>query len=164
LRAAAQSVFARLVQVASLLKRLQKADRNTVLASKRAGTTLIEIMVAVSFLGIGAVALLKSVNSSLVNEGYARRRALILAAAQDAMDSVRSSASMGSVSNGSTVVHLTVPGLQSTVTITTTTTLQSTYSDLYLVDVSATWHEQPGIGVTRGDSIVLDTFVRTNDT
>ena len=130
----------------------------------RRGTTLVELMVSVGFLGVGAVALLTCVNASVVKEGYARRRAIILAAAEDAVDSTRGAATMGTIFTGASIQYITVPGLQSTVTITTTITLQATYSDLYLVDVSATWNERPAVGVTRADSIVLDTLIRTNDT
>jgi len=142
----------------------QKADTNTVLVSMRRGTTLVELMVSVGFLGVGAAALLTCVNASLAQEGYARRRALILAAAENVLDGTRSSASAGSVPTGVTTQALTVAGLQTTVTITETITLQSGYPDLYLVDVAATWNENPGVGTTRGDSLVLDTFIRPNDT
>ena len=121
-------------------------------------------MVAVGFLGLGAIALLTCVNTAITNEGYSQRRAFILAAAQNQIDAVRSNASFGTVSTGSTVSSLTVPGLQSTATLTTTITLESSYTDLYLVDVTASWNEHPAAGVTRADSLVLDTLIRTNDT
>ena len=130
----------------------------------RRGTTLAELMVSVGFLGLGAVALLTCVNASLAKEGYSRRRAIILAAAENTIDAVRSNASMGTILTGSTPTTLVVPGLESTVTVTTTITLQTSYSDLYLVDVVASWSEHPAVGITRADSIVLDTFIRTNDT
>lgn len=121
-------------------------------------------MVSVGFLGVGAVALLTCVNAAVAREGYARRRATILAAAQDTIDGTRAAATMGTTPVGVSIQHLTVPGLESTVTIRQTVTLQATYSDLYLVHVRAEWNENPAVGVTRVDSIVLDTFFRTNDT
>ena len=121
-------------------------------------------MVAVGFLGLGAVALLTCVNASVAKEGYARRRALILASTQDVVDAARGAATMGTILTGTTTHGLTVPGLESTVTLTETITLQAGYSDLYLVDVAATWNEHPSVGVTRADSLVLDTLIRTHDT
>lgn len=130
----------------------------------RRGTTLVELMVSVGFLGLGAVTLLACVNESLNNEAYARRRARILAAAQDVMDTTRATAHTGTVATGVTTKTIDVTGLQTGATITQTVTLQTGYSDLYEVNVTATWNERPGIGQTRADSIVLDTFVRAYDT
>jgi len=121
-------------------------------------------MVSVGFLGVGAVALLTCVNAAVAKEGYARRRAVILAAAQDTIDGTRAAATMGTILTGVSTQTLTVQGLESTVTIRQTITLQSTYSDLYLVNVVAAWNEHPAVGVTRADSMVFDTFIRTNDT
>jgi len=121
-------------------------------------------MVSVGFLGLGAVAMLACVNAAVAKEGYARRRAQILTAAQNTIDATRSAASKGSFHTGVSSTTLTVAGLEANVTITQTITQPVGYSDLYLVDVTAAWNEHPAVGVTRGDSIVLDTFIRTNDT
>ena len=134
------------------------------LLSIRRGTTLVELMVSVGFLGVGAVALLACVNSSVAMEGYARRRALILAAAENVVDGTRAAASMGTITPGASTQSLTLAGLQSAATLTQTITLQTGYSDLYLVDVTATWNETPSAGITRTDSLELDTLIRTNDT
>jgi hypothetical protein len=121
-------------------------------------------MVSVGFLGVGGVALLTCVNASVSKESYARRRAIILAAAENTIDVTRGSASLGSISTGVSTQTISVAGLEGSVTITESITLQASYTDLYLVNVTATWNEHPAVGVTRADSISLDTLIRTNDT
>src|SRR5579872_7393982 len=98
-------------------------------------------MVAVGFLGAGAIALLTCVNTALSRELYSQRRALILAATQNQMDVARSQASFGTIATGSSIKMASAPGLEAGVTITTSIALQSGYTDLYLVNVTATWNE-----------------------
>ncbi|MHB8635896.1 MAG: type IV pilus modification PilV family protein [Fimbriimonadaceae bacterium] len=144
--------------------RAQKADTNTVLLSIRRGTTLVELMVSAGFLGVGAVALLACVNAAVTNGNYARRRAVILADAENVIDATRAAASMGTIQPGVSAQAVNVAGMETSVTITETITLQAGYTDLYLVDVSAAWNEHSAVGAARADSIVLDTYIKTHDT
>ena len=138
--------------------------------SKRRGTTLVELMVSGLVLpprcrgGRLFASLRQPVRGEDRRAVFSRRRALILAACENTMDTTRAAASQGTILTGASTQSLVVAGLESSVTITETITLQASYTDLYLVDVSANWNEHPAVGVTRADSLVLDTYIRTNDT
>jgi Tfp pilus assembly protein PilV len=125
---------------------------------------MIELLVAVIILSIGATSLLTAVNASVANQSYSQRRASILASVQNTVDKARSTATGGTIITGTTTQTLTVSGIQGSVTLTKTCNLVAGYTDLYTVDVKATWTEIPGLNLTRADSLDLTTLIRSNDT
>lgn len=108
----------------------------------RAGVTLMEILIAVTFLAICAVAILDVVMVADTQGSYALRRTQVLSTLQNQIETARGKAAAGTLTGGTTTSLLTIPGIPSTVTVTTTITLRSTSRTLWDVSTSATWMEQ----------------------
>src|SRR4051812_39263712 len=88
----------------------------------RGGMTLVEILIAVTFLAICAAAILETVLTADTQGAYALRRALVLSSLQDQIEAARGRAAGGSLTGGSNTVDMTVAGLSGPVSITTITT------------------------------------------
>lgn len=133
--------------------------------TRAAGVTLIELLVALVVLSTSSVALLTGVNAAITKQSYAHRRALVLAALEDKVDTIRSNATGGTINVGTVITHLPLSGIEGQVTYTETITAIGGYTDLYTVQESASWTETAAVATAgRLDSMTLVTIVRTNDT
>jgi type II secretory pathway pseudopilin PulG len=127
------------------------------------GTTLVELLVAVVFIGICVSSIVSCVTNAAARAVYARRRILMLGQARSAIESSRSTARTTALTTGAPIFILSgIAGFTGTATMTKTTTLVSGYTNLYKVNVTINWTEK-ALGINRPDSIVMETWMRAPD-
>lgn len=117
-------------------------------------------MVAAVFLGFCAAPLIAATSSANRAATYASRRLLIMAAIDDEFNLTQSAGRSDPLTVGSTTKNVSVLG-GVTVTLTTTIQLAGSYTDVYLVTVSAAWKEP-----TRNDlpdTMSFSTYIRAPD-
>jgi Tfp pilus assembly protein PilV len=118
----------------------------------------VEILVAVVFLAVCASAIVDGVWTANLQSSYALRRARVISLLQDQIETARGLASSDNLVNGSLTTPYTLPGFVGQVSVTSTSTLESTSHDLYDVTTTATWTEETSAG-TRTDTATLSTTV-----
>lgn len=123
------------------------------------GATLIEILIAVTFLAICAAVILQTVTASSGNSSYAFRRQQVLSALQSRIETVRGTSNSSSITAGTSSTNVAVPGIAEPVTLVTTIASRETSLTLWDVTVTGTWPEQRGSRVWN-DSATLRTVVR----
>lgn len=126
------------------------------------GTTLVELLVAVVFIGICVSSILACVTTSGKRSVYARRRMLMLAQARSEIERTKASGRTTALTAGSTNTSAVVAGFTGTATLSKTIALISGYTNLYRVTVTVTWTER-SVGVSRNDSVSLETWTRSPD-
>ena len=126
---------------------------------RRAGTTLIEILIAVSFLAFCAAVILDTVVTANIQAGFALRRATVLALLQDKIETCRGTATTTPLTIGAINGNITPTGFVGQVTISQTITRPATTRTLYNVVVTATWTEETSLG-TRTDTASLTSVVK----
>jgi Tfp pilus assembly protein PilV len=126
------------------------------------GTTLVELLVAVVFIGICVSSLIACVETSNKRDVYARRRILMLAQARASLEASRAAARTAALTPGVTTANPVTAGFTGTASLIKTITLASGYSNLYKVNVQINWSE-PAQGMNRADSLVLETWLRAPD-
>ena len=129
---------------------------------KARATTLVELLVAVVFIGICVSSIVACVETSNKRDVYARRRILMLAAARASIEKSRSQAKSAALTTGITTASANTAGFTGSAILTKSITLISGYSNLYKVNVAVTWTE-PAQGVNRSDSLILETWMRAPD-
>ena len=127
------------------------------------GTTLVELLVAVVFIGICVSSIVTCVTNAAARSVYGRRRILMLAQARAAIESSKASAKSSSLSTGTFISALSgIQGFTGTATMTKTVNLVTGYTNLYKVNVTISWTEK-ALGINRSDSLVLETWMRAPD-
>ena len=126
------------------------------------GTTLVELLVAVVFIGICVSSIVSCVTNSAARSVYARRRILILGQARSALENSKSTAKTSALTPGTTFSVVSVSGFSGSATLTKTISLVSGYTNLYKVNVSITWTEK-ALGMNRSDSMTMETWMRAPD-
>jgi len=126
------------------------------------GTTLVELLVAVIFIGICVSSIITCVTNAAARSVYARRRVLILGQVRSAIEQSKSTAKTSALTAGTTISVISVPGLTGNATMTKTVTVVSGYTNLYKVNVTASWTEK-ALGINRSDSMVMETWMRAPD-
>lgn len=106
----------------------------------------MEILIAVAFLAICSYAIMETVLTANNQGGYAFRRATVISALQDQIESARGSAASGSLTATTNTSTLAVPGTTSVVSISTTIAQHTNSRVLWDITTSATWGEQSGLG------------------
>lgn len=106
---------------------------------RQKGTTLVELLVTVAFLGMCVVPMLTMINSSQIRANETKARMLSLAVAQDEMDKSRITAKTAALTVGSTTTSVAVSGLPDPVSLNKTITLVAGFTNLYEVTVAATY-------------------------
>ena len=125
--------------------------------------TLVELLVAVVFIGICVSSIISCVTNAAARAVYARRRVILLGYARSAIESTRSSAKASALTTGLTMSVISgVPGFTGSATLSKNITLQSGYTNLYKVNVTINWTEK-ALGINRSDSMVLETYMRAPD-
>jgi len=131
-------------------------------ALRRAGTTLIELVVAAAFLGIAAGIVFESVSGNAASMDYANRRLAALDLARDQLDASRSAGRTAALAVGTTTTQVSIPSLTTKVTVTQTIAQVSGYTNLFSVQVVSSWTEL-GTGTPRTDSVTLSSNVEAPD-
>jgi Tfp pilus assembly protein PilV len=126
------------------------------------GTTLVELLVAVVFIGICVTAIVNSVTNAGSRAVYGRRRILMLSVARAELERAKSTAKTTALTPGTTFFSVNAAGFTGTGTETKTIALISGYTNLYKVTVSIAWTEK-ALGINRSDSLALETWVRAPD-
>lgn len=122
------------------------------------GSSLIELLIAVIFLGIGATTIVSAVSTGATRALYAKHRETALALVQNQIDAVRITSRTSSLTVGTTVTTGGASNIPAGVTVTTTISLVSGYTNLYDVAITATWPEK-----SKTDSLKVETYVRAID-
>jgi type II secretory pathway pseudopilin PulG len=128
---------------------------------RRQGTTLVEILVSLVFLGLASGALLGVITLSHTRAGNNVDKLIALTLAEDAVDELRRLAKDNPMVLGTTTEALTGTGITGTVTRTTTITANAGYGTLYTISVTVTW-QHPTMS-ERSGSITLATKVVAPD-
>lgn len=123
------------------------------------GLSLIEVMLAVVFLGICASSILACVTTTGRRMREVEQREQVLAYLQTQIESLASSARR-SGSAVSTSSSLTLTGIAKPVTIEKKVELVSGNTDLYKIDVTAYWYDTVG-AKDPSRTLRLTTFVRS---
>jgi Tfp pilus assembly protein PilV len=126
------------------------------------GTTLVELLVAVVFIGICVSSIVSCVTNAAARSVHAKRRILILGQVRSAMESTKATAKTSALTTGPTFFVLTMPGFTGSATMSKTITLQSGYTNLYRVNITVNWTEK-ALGINRSDSMVMETMMRAPD-
>jgi Tfp pilus assembly protein PilV len=123
------------------------------------GATLLEILIAVTFLAICSTAILQTVLTADTQASYAMRRSQILAALQSKIETVRGMAESGSLTEATTTETLNLQGIANPVTLVTVLALRTNSISLWDLTVTATWADGTSLG-SRSDSASLTTVVK----
>lgn len=127
------------------------------------GTTLVELLVAVVFIGICVSPIVTCVTNAAARAVYARRRILMLGQARPAIETSKATARTSALTPGSQVFVLSgISGFTGTATMTKTITIVAGYTSLYKVNVTINWTEK-ALGINRSDSMVMETVMRAPD-
>ena len=126
------------------------------------GTTLVELLVAVVFIGICVSAILSCVTNAAARSVYARRRVLILGQVRTAIEQSRATARTTALAPGNSISVLSIPGFTGSATMTKTTSLVAGYTNQYKVNVTVNWTEK-ALGINRSDSMVMEAWMRAPD-
>ncbi|MBV6457213.1 MAG: hypothetical protein HONBIEJF_00320 [Fimbriimonadaceae bacterium] len=124
---------------------------------RRSGTTLIEVLIAVTFLAIAAAVILDAIMTANRQSAFALRRSRVLDALQDTLQGVRGKATKDSLMEGDSTVELSLPGFAESVAIKTTIQRRKDSRVLYDVSATAAWND-PSTG-KRGETMTLATVV-----
>ena len=120
---------------------------------------MVEILIAVAFLGVCAVSILDAVFSANGQASYAARRNLVVNVLKNEIEATRGLAANGTLVERSSSRNVSVAGYPSTVAINLTVSLQSGSTTLYDVGVRAEWQDETSVE-TRTESVTLKTVVR----
>jgi type II secretory pathway pseudopilin PulG len=125
------------------------------------GTTLVELLVALVFLGLTVSAMLTSIASAQSRADLAKQRAIALGVAEDDLAAARSSANKGVIAPGTTTTTKSIAGMP-TLTIKRVVVLAAGFIDLYNVTTTVSFTRSV-FRVNRTESIVLATMMRVPD-
>jgi len=125
--------------------------------ARKSGTTLIEVLIAVTFLAIASAVILDAIMTSNRQSAFALRRARVLDVLQDALEGVRGTATRDSLTDGKSVTEVALPGFSEPITLTTTVERRKDSRVCYDVIAEATWND-PSTG-KRGETLSLVTVV-----
>ena len=101
---------------------------------------MVELLMAVLLLSICATAIISAISQTGKRASMAAEKTLILAEAQNWMESSKAKGKMRTLVAGNTSVQLTITGVPFPVTRATSIALVGGYTDLYRVSVTMTWN------------------------
>lgn len=130
-------------------------------ARKLAGTTLVELLICVIFLGLCAAAMLNAVSAAGRQASIAEEKLLALAVAKNELANAQAAAKTGTIVVGTTTTNPTDTGIKYPVSVKTVISAVSGYSDLYQVSSQVTWTADTGAALS--GQVTLETYVVTND-
>jgi len=127
-------------------------------AQRTAGTSMVEILIAVAFLGVCAVSILEAVFSANGQASYAARRNLVLIELKNEIESARGLAANGALTEGNTADARALPGIPEKVTVQRSVALQSGSRTLFDVVCRAEWKDETS-DEQRDENLTLATVV-----
>ncbi len=133
----------------------------TIRMRRRAGTTLVELMVCMVFLGLCSAAMLNAIGAASRQASIAEEKLLALSTAKNELAKAQADARANSISVGSTTTYPTDTGIKYPVSVQTTISAVGGYVDLYLVTTRVTWTSTSG--PEHSGKVDLQTYVVTND-
>lgn len=101
---------------------------------------MVELLMAVVLLSICATAIISAVGQTSKRASLAAEKALILAEAQNWMETTRAKAKLRTIIPGTGSTVMTITGVPFSVTRATSVALAAGYTDLYNVSVTMTWN------------------------
>lgn len=128
---------------------------------KLTGTTLVELLVCVIFLGLCSAAMLNAVGAASRQAAVAEEKLLALATAKNELAAKQAAARNGTLVVGSATSNPSDTGIKYPVTVQTDVSPVTGYTDLYLVSARVTWVSD--VGAEHSGSVKLQTYVVTND-
>ncbi len=108
-------------------------------ARRRKGFTLIELLACLTFLSLAVYPMLSCITWSIKTALRTQDQMWVEGVVLDKIESERATALSSALTTGTTTSTSTPTGMSAVVTLTTVIALVSGYTDLYSVQVTATW-------------------------
>lgn len=122
---------------------------------------MVELLMAVLLLSICATAIISAIGQTGKRASMAAEKTLILAEAQNWMESTKAKGKMRTLVAGTSNVQIAVPGVPFPVNRSTTIALAAGYTDLYCVSVTMSW--DPNTSRDQAGSLTLESKVISPD-
>lgn len=124
------------------------------------GLTLIEVMVAVVFLGLCVSSILSCVSVSSQRMREVEQRQVVLSYMQSQMENLSSSSRKTPPAALNSTTNITLNGISQAVVITKKASLVVGTTDLYFIDITANWNVTAS-KTNRSQILRLSTYVRS---
>lgn len=131
------------------------------LGNARGGTTLVELLVCVVFIGLCSAAMLGAMGSASRSSSIAETKLLALTLAKNELDKARAAGGAGTISVGTSTTTPTGTGIKYPVTVQRQITSVAGVPDLYFVRARVTWTSS--VGSEHSGQVTVETYVMTND-
>lgn len=124
------------------------------------GLTLIEVMVAVVFLGLCVSSILSCISVSSQRMREVEQRQVVLSYMQSQMESLSNSSRRTPPAALNTTSNISLNGISQAVSVTKKATLVVGTTDLYFIDITANWNVTAS-RTNRSQTLRLSTYVRS---
>jgi type II secretory pathway pseudopilin PulG len=148
--------------LASLSKPRQcTEDKDVMLGNARRGTTLVELMVCVVFLGLCSAAMLGAIGTASRSSSIAEEKLIAVTLAKNELDKARAAGNKGTLTAFNVTTNPTGTGIKYPVTVQTVSVAVAGVADLYFVRTRVSWTSDTGN--EHSGKVDLETYVVTND-
>jgi len=124
------------------------------------GLTLIEVMVAVIFLGLCVSSILSCISASSQRMREVEQRQMVLSYMQSQMESLANSSRRTPPAALNTTTNVTLNGIAQAVSVNKKASLVVGTTDLYFLDITASW-KVTASKTNRAQTLRLSTYVRS---
>ena len=124
------------------------------------GLTLIEVMVAVIFLGLCVSSILSCISVSSQRMREVEQRQVVLSYMQSQMETLASTSRKTPPAALNTTTNITLNGISQAVSVNKKASLVVGTTDLYFLDITATWNVTAS-KTNRSQTLRLSTYVRS---
>jgi len=128
---------------------------------KARGTTLVELLVCVVFLGLCSAAMLGAIGTASRSSSIAEEKLIALTLAKNELDKARLAAAKGTLGVFNVTTNPTGTGIKYPVTVQTIATTVGGVTDLYYVRTRVSWASDTGN--EHSGKVDLETYVVAND-
>lgn len=128
---------------------------------KARGTTLVELLVCVVFLGLCSAAMLGAIGTASRSSSIAEEKLIALTLAKNELDQARAAAAKGTLTVSNVTTNPTGTGIKYPVTVQTIATTVGGVADLYYVRTRVSWASDTGN--EHSGKVDLETYVVVND-
>lgn len=128
---------------------------------KARGTTLVELLVCVVFLGLCSAAMLGAIGTASRSSSVAEEKLIALTLAKNELDQARAAAAKGTLTVSNVTTNPTGTGIKYPVTVQTIATTVGGVNDLYYVRTRVSWASDTGN--EHSGKVDLETYVVVND-
>lgn len=128
---------------------------------KARGTTLVELLVCVVFLGLCSAAMLGAIGTASRSSSIAEEKLIALTLAKNELDQARAAAAKGTLTVSNVTTNPTGTGIKYPVTVQTIATTVGGVTDLYYVRTRVSWASDTGN--EHSGKVDLETYVVVND-